>query len=43
MVRYIKVNFIENVHFRISLREMQKMPRRDAKKWQKKFVSHCVP
>ncbi len=37
------VSFGENVHFRISLREMPKMPRRDAKKRRKKFASHCVP
>ena len=43
VLRYEKENFSENVHFRISLREMQKMPRLDAKKWQKKFASHCVP
>ena len=35
MVRYIKVNFIENVHLRISLREMPKIPRHDAIKYPK--------
>ena len=38
-----KAVFSVNVHFRISLREMPKMPRRDAKKQQKKFASHYVP
>lgn len=37
------IYFRRNVHFRISRSEMPKMPRRDAKKWQKKFASHYVP
>ena len=37
------ISFVENVHFRISLCEMPKMPRHDAKKRLKKFASHFVP
>ena len=34
---------VSNVHFRISLREMPKIPRRDAKKRRKNFASRNAP
>ena len=37
------MNFVENVHFRISLRETLKMPRRDAVWRRRKFANRCAP
>ena len=39
VLRYEKVDFAENVHLCISLREMLKIPRSDAKKRFKKYAS----
>ena len=39
VLRYVKENFSENVHLSISLREMHKIPRPDAKKRRKKYAS----
>ena len=43
VVRYEKANLGENVHFCISLREMPKIPRHDAKNRFKKYVSRYAP
>ena len=39
VVRYVKVGLVENVHLCISLREMLKIPRYDAKKRRKKYAN----
>ena len=43
MLRYVKVDFLENVHLCISLREMPKILRPDAKKRFKKYASRSAP
>ena len=43
VVKYGKANFVENVHFRISLRETLKMPRYDAKKSRKNLPVAVTP
>ena len=43
VLRYVKANLVENVHLCISLREMLKIPRPDAKKRFKKYASRFAP